>query len=34
MWLKRIYGNVGIIGDQAWQLEKSREYWMERRGVV
>jgi hypothetical protein len=34
MWLKRIYGNVGIIGDRAWQLEKSREYWMGRREVV
>jgi hypothetical protein len=32
MWLKWIYGNVGIIGDQAGQLGENEEYWMGRKG--
>jgi hypothetical protein len=32
MWLKWIYGNVGIIGHRAGQLGESGEYWMERKG--
>jgi hypothetical protein len=31
MWLKWIYGNVAIIGDQAGQLWENGEYWMGRR---
>jgi hypothetical protein len=31
MWLKWIYGNVGIIGDWAGQLGEYGEYWMERK---
>jgi hypothetical protein len=32
MWLKWIYGNVGIIGDWVGQLGESGEYWMGRKG--
>jgi hypothetical protein len=31
MWLKCIYGNVGIIGDGVGQLGENGEYWMGRR---
>jgi hypothetical protein len=32
MWLKWIYGNVGIIGDWAGQWGEYGEYWMGRNG--
>jgi hypothetical protein len=34
MWFKWVYGNVGIIGDQAGQLGESGKYWMGRLRVV
>jgi hypothetical protein len=32
MWLKWIYGNIGIIEDKPEQLGKNVEYWMRRNG--